>query len=1751
MPIICKPPEPEAIIKTNTEFDVTPIYQPKPFKAISRPETIKQTKSHLIKKTLKKTPAQSKPIPKTETIPIPAKIPSKTPTKPKIQIEQPENKPKDPAIEQEKIKKLKEIVKQGLEKHKSLKKIELDLKEKQELEKKKKFDLIEGMKLKAKDALKETKMKTYEPTGRWGADERNFKEMSEKEKEKIKNERLAQEKAKKEYREKVRKEGRARIGLEIIDLYPEAIKVRQKSDENLVTQKPRRENSKEIQLWIKKKRLMNQEIKMQQEMIENKKFEQKLEVLQKLEMMSKPKKQPQPSKNKEIINKIKKKTEKMRKNKLRSGSLNQSRGYFEDSRTEFKGNYEFIVDENDFNLSLGKRNSEILDIDDKDNKKYRDNRKSDLKPTLKLDILDTFEEIKNESKEKVSEDYENEEFESQSFQGAHSRSLQSSKAHEDEESLENEQEEYYSEEESYDSSDCNQLGGSNKELRIIGNESDERIQDDSYDGDSQYGEDNFVETHQGINHPAPGKACDQESYPGNGQISPEYEKYVLNPYTAKDKNPKFPYALSQPQPILKFPVPEEETKEKMRTKLSDLQKRVSLSKTPENPSKAAEKFEKIQVSDDLDIKFYNIPGIIATEQTYALSKIASEVEIYKAASKIQSIVRGYLTRKNLIRIKHNIPSNAQISKDIHGLLLKHYPEAYVPDFYSSNYIPESISMSKKTIPVKTISINTDPVHTNHLIRLEPYEDDEYNLINVLVKENLLLNPETSIENQSYRTDEVYSEEFESISEDVQSETSKIRSLKASSSIKESISASKYEKTSRSRAFNRSIKESIDEYDPSESIKESFLPSQQYKNKFSGSIQESIPESSKNQSIQESIEETGNKKTFSGSYYQSKKSEILEEIEEMKQTTSAKLINEEINEEYTSRSRNTFKQSGTDVYEDDFEESSSVPVVAKTNFALKPSLNEPVLSKIQGFSSAKQLEDKLMSGLDALDRARAREYELDAIISQKKIILQEEIKKQTEIALNKQENYLNLVNKTKEQDFGQFQVFMQEIMRQQKECFNEITQAITSSLQNIPIIVQERSNLDKIPLEEYKIPIVSSKTYTKPQENIIQGTGHTKTLQSSAISPNPYVQPLQTLNIKENSDKKGYKTPAKPKEIESSSERSIKESIEIVSESLSSKSINTDREKSEKNSSSDSSHQATIKKTPESIIKESEQSEIESSYEPVITSPLGSESQKDSKIKFPQESVEELYESEFESYHESELSLRIKKQDSSKAIYISEDSEASLKSKLQLPINSIPDPESRFSHHQSSEFSESLQEEIQENIQSEGFESERSEKPNKSPNISVSSKNSSNYRSNPLNFETKYPHAESLSSSLSSPHKVSARSNRKSPDLKSSTSSIPEDIDIYDSFSKQSANFENSIRKSGSLADSKAKENPSESLQSEDPESEKSFKPSYSSDFESISQSDTKNLKAFQLSIKEVSPEESNSEVISESLHETENGYSADFESESQSKKLKTARSESKDLESAEKKNSLDNIPEENKSVDNENALVDEIIFYLLETLKDDASLLMSDKLDVDELVEELCRGIVNDGLKLVPNQKVFVNNSSHVARTIDKFTHALPDEESPVSPLEVLESYQTEHKIKPKKHKNYSEWVPSSSKEAKDSFRAFNKSIKDCIDQIHASNPSSLLNPTNQKITKKDVKEKLEEWNSFQMGSTKSCVTQEEKRQLAIQRENSMLKVLYSEIKEEEQDNTKTEKFEFKVAIELEKGILNMFCEEIQTILSL
>ena len=2061
-------------------IDTEAVFILKKHKTIPRNDPIKEARTS---KTIKKSLTKEKLIHDGETT-KPEIKPENTTEKPrpKMQpkiiikkIKKPEEpteievKLKDPMAEEQKLKKLKEIVKQGIEKHREIKTLEQQKKEVIENEKKKKQEMVKEIELKAKEALKEAKVKPYEPTTKWGVDERNFKELSKQEKQKIKEEKLLAEKTKKEYREKVKREGRARIGLEIVDIYPEILEKRGRSVEPIAEEKHPREKNPQIQEWIKKKKEEKKQTMMMEQLKQHEINMKRMHVLKELEIMSKP---PRPAstanKNTEVIKKLKKKSQQLHKS--RSNARSDSNYESNNSDFEFKGNFEFVNEESPSNSSLPSNVVINLSSDLKpkplQEKKTDKNRlqAQEKKKKLSLDFTESFEELAQRPGVEISNysgsnDIEirgniTSEYPPQNSEGqSHDLEAEEEEGEEEEEEEEEEyDEDYYGSQDQFEEANSEEYVEGEESYEEEGEfqeESGEYFEEngegeESIDESSEMDEDQQIEyqAHQNKNRIIQSSQAKKEEtksngriqkevavkkseeiksdYPGNSKIAPGFQKYSVHPYATMEKSHLIPVPLQQePSPLL-FPLsstsPPEE-KEKIRTKLADLQKRVSSPQKSDKPAAIhIDHYEKFEVDDDFDVKCYKLPGVILTGETYALSKIFSDVEVYRAASKIQGLVRGYLTRKNIFRIQCGVPSDKQISNDIHGLLLKYYPEAYVPDFFGSSCIPESISLVKSSMPanpvgVHTIAVNTDPQQfPNKPLRFEPKDFDEYNLIDILAKENLLIQPETSLDANSYHTEEVYSEEFDSISEDVRSDTGRNNkySSRISESIKESISGSKYiERTHRSKYQTDSIKESLEEFKDS-SIKESISASKpnekRSKNKWlSGSIQESIPEtySSKFDSIQESINERSVKRgTSSSNYnYPTKRSEIPEEIDDFKRNSSVRFAEDPISEKISEQGYRADSKRSAE-YEDDFESASSVSshsekLMSKFTKAVISGRSVPALS-------AQKLEEQFLTGLEALDRVNERELQIDAIINEKKIRIEEEFRKQVERAQIQQSL---AIQEMKGEEFNRFQIFMQEMMRQQKECFLEISETIGRSLKGV-LVKKEAFSEDESSEERRKIrenerekekkkrererekekerrePVVAAKknilednrvkiTQNTNEKVLVAGSLGSMEKRKALVPPIKSNRKISEESIEDSieEDIEGHiysnpshssgRTESKPSEYTPESSREIQnekiirniksseESIEEIYESQFESASATTSSKlpipykpeivlkspskpppkspeessvSEIYESQFESYSATtssklplpikpdlqikplsdpIKQSSESSVSEIYESQFESysattssklpaplkpdfpikpEVQPLPISPKSSsiseiyESQFEScsptsssrllvptplvpqsilpvkSMKTPDSSESEVYESQFESYHESSTSKAIvpnlrlntessgksiqesiqesieeiiesksekslpdeaqgtsiksssnklpavviksssdeiyesnfesyhesgsvkipptKKPEPSSPIFVSEDSYEAPKQdipKLALPLKSM-DPEIRYSQHKSSDLSDTMQEDIQENIYSDDFESERSEKRS-SPGSHrlLSAKNSGNYRANLTNFNTKFPSADSFSSSSqNSPAKISARSNRKSPDLRSSTSSISEDLDIYDSFSKQSATLENSVRRSLSLVESSKHGKPSESIgesgYSDDFESDsRSFRPthSYGSELDSVGQADAKNFKTLHASIKEVSPEESNSESISESVRTDNHGFSGDYESETNSKKLLSNYSESREAESAEKKALMD-IPEEEKGCEVELTVVDEVTEVLWEMLREDALLLLADR-DLNEIVEELFRRLVEDGLRLVPAQKMYANNMSFLARTVKNFVEGLPEDGAPPGTEKVLQCYRNGATVKTPQHKGFQEFVPGNA-EHKKVFRAVNRAIEDTINQLHTSWNASLLIPMKPQYSKTEIQKKVEKIINQKMGCLRPCINQEERRQLEIQRENCTKEVIYQEIEEEERGwiNLEVkglpgiEVLELNLATEAESQILDLLISEIQDIMS-
>lgn len=2108
---------------------------------------------------------------------------------------------------EEKEKHVKEIIKKNLETHKKAKEEEKLAKEKLAQDKKKKQDLIEDINSRAKDALKEAKFKAYEPTGKWGVDERNFRQVSSKEKQSENFQREHSEKAKREYREKVKQEGRARIGLEILDMYPELLQNRGKSSENhpSTTAKTPKPRNPEIAEWMKQQKLKKKQQALQAQMIEKEQNEKRLKVLKELELIAKPQKKPQQDieKRQNIMKRIKSKADDIRKSRPDSSARSYDSSEMRSGKkTE---GIDFVVDKDKFDLSMLNK--------DKSNDKSMESKNSIGKKKLKMNI-DSFDKPKDRPTNQVSlysEDYDEEKFETPSSErkldkdrngiiniktkgqkigkpkaleldsqesSEKFRQFNEEDFDEDEEKKwefdEEEEGEFDEEEGEFDEEeegefdeeegelDEEEEGEFDEEEEGEFDEEEGEYEGEGEDQSEEYKEKLFevnkdrklqkkgLESFPKIQQPADTSSNPRSSpndLPGNSKVLPGFDKYSVHPYASKIPNSNLPVPIQNPPQAINFSAnspPSPLQKESIRARLADLHNRVdqkakNLNQKVQKDLKPKEESIKNSVSDDFDVDFYKIPGILAADEQYQMNKVFTEVQIYRAASKIQALVKGYLTRKNLIRIQHNIPSNKQINKDIHGILLKYYPEAYVPDFFTSSAIPESISLAKSSLQIKEVGTSTIPVKVNTLITPIFKQNDEYNLVEILARENLLIQPEESLQAESFDTEEVYSEEFDSESGSQQSLVDKKRKMirandsikesiygsnadrvsesiresiygsrahdhgsesikesiymsrghdKGSDSIKESIFASKgFDKSSKSKYMTGSIQESIEEEKNNYKIPSAkALEKPTRFKKMSGSIQESIAEySSEVHSIPESLSPDQKSKKYSGTYRQS---EIGEDIESYKRTGSVKFADEDMVEGMPSH-RTGIRQSKSDIYEDDFESGSSSRKHLEKHL---PKLGkDPVLGKLPDFTPAKELENKLIYGLDALERARVREYELDTLINQKKQKLEEEAIRQHVFMQKNHEIFLQEIKNEKSENLQRFEYFMQAMLKQQQDYFSQLASVISTSLQNNPIVIREQQiiveekasvpklslpvkqespkpveknhekpqNVQKQPLktvdkpkpvkviekiksedsisEDFEAPsssrqsdikssdrkypkkvsyespessnIKSSRdlgiksSYESIEEDIYESQFESPSESSSsrkvkgpgpvkAVAPKDKIQ-VSHESIKEDISESQYSKSNESSQIkgkiiskkfaESSEESDVYESNfdsyhsssskidevskpqvkieESIAESLYeneydshgeslNKSLESKKKSPSKKSESsiqseiyesqfDSYHESSSKDKFKKLVpisknldaKSSEESEIyesqfdsyhestskdkfkvvskpeekkyyessedsessgyigksyeknkskklsdteediydsqfdsykessskkvnkktfedsEEDYDSHLESYNGSGSKKLDKVlpkkerisldkssigesieeshlssyheelakslekslplpkeeakiqtkpqnpnliptslpekqDFIEESIqEEFYDSQFESYHSSKhfpkLTVNSKELSSSGAhvpispgssespspplkaneIFISSDQEDSRRSIPRLSIpNRSPDPESRFSQHKSSDFSESMHEDIAESIYSEDFESERSDKrSNNLSQRSASGKQSGNYHKNPQNFNAKFPVAsESYSSNLSSPHKSSARS-RKSPDLRSSTSSISEDLDIYDSFSKQSVNFESSLRRSASLHES-AKNSKAESSYSEDFESEsRSFRPaqSYGSDFEG-SHGESKNLKALRPPIKEVSPEDSESHEISESVHDTENDYSEDFNSESNSKKLasektpRSARSDSKDAEASGKKIPLEDIQEEGKSEDIELDKINEITEELFELIKEDALQLLYGR-EVNDMVEELYTRIISDCLRLVPNKKIFVNDTDYLSRTINKFISSLNEEPKLPTQEQVIENFMRDTPIKNLGLEIYSDFLPNTTSEYKKTFKSMHKAIKDSITTLSRKCVLSIVKPMKGQTEKTIIKDTVSKWVGRKMGMMRPCISQEERKMVEIQRENTMKEVVDEEINETNDEWLNQEKYELRIVAEVETDLLDLLINEIHRIL--
>ena len=1943
---------------------------------------------------LPSTPVDSNPETtcKLGSSPVKTSKTNKTTLKPSASA--PESKPPKPSAEeqQERLKKLKILVQENIKKHK-----EINSKKFTEIDQashKSRQEIIEKITQEAKEIIKKTQLVEYKPTGKWGVDERNFIEKPEnpQEREAQKIRKISEEK-KKVYREKVKNEGRARIGLEIIDFYPNLLenKKREKSLQENEKQDNQKNPNPQVQQWMKEKKLREKEQKALAEQMEQEKIRKKIQCLKELEALSKPTRMTKPP---TPIEEIKEKINK----KVSSLAKKNSRSDYSSKISKSNSSINYIVDSEQFNLSP--LNKEKIEKTEKGKLRVEsfESREFDRSEQEISNYSQEFESENNESEEVVkkierapvkgdkgvgrlqdrdrmraqgmgknekvgfadktekatrkniqrieisddsSELYEGEidsqeerdqelEYGSEEEEGQEEGSQYEDEEYdeEEEEEFDDEEQQYYEEEQGsneYSSSQENNHPHRKPKPKMLHLADSELSSSNEHDYQSEHSaaaEDYSSSDYHnqsppkkaiqskptGSVHPSiqaksskpskpqqipqdsikkslnPGQnpqpsQNNPQALPGNSQTQPGFARFLLHPKSDPSYNQAVASFADFHQPAQLNFLPEPDPKERMRNRLAEIEKKVEKEiKQSKEQMKKQEAKSLAVIEDDLEVKFFKIPGITNMQEAHELRRVYDQVHVYKAASKIQAAVRGYIVRKNLFRMQLNIPSNQQMKSDIHQILLKYYPEAYVPENFGSGSIPESLSFARSQNYLHVKEVKEKSTDTAEIGQLNTFihpvfkENDEFNLIKVLVKEYFVIESEVSAsasvsgKGKSVKSSEVYSEEFESESEDINEIYNRAKLITGQKALvgknfgkRDSIEESIEGYSEKSPNIYDSIKESFEHSayptkSKSSSIKESIQASHKSLKSSNSSIQESIEykpkksDSSDKYSIQESFD-TKSKKFDSSEKYsiqesidtKSKKFDSSDKysIQESYEESSSKFsssIKESIDYSKNKNKPNLSKDSSDSIKESfKFKKiTESIPELMEEHFHGKASDSSSLSKSIEeSFKHTKEFSDSSSS----IPKSSQVSESIPESMSQKDSSYNLSSHRPNQITENSDKSFkFNKTNSSrKPQSSSSKYSEAYESYEEYDEDFESMSSANnTKKLKDQSSKLSESGSVKvpKLPLklkssdpeirfsqhqsseftESINDDIDESIHYTEDFESVtserkpLQVSGKVQEIAKESKKNNESLKETPRISSSEESSSKlSQEVKSQSSEYTDEIEESLKSSmnsetslkkpgllidsekqvkiLESIGESInysddfeSSESKNliqislTKTEDNEKLSkfSNHSKNGKIGKLSDRSNSSESEKSSEQSKYFNSYSDDFESLSQSGMKIltgiKHPikEEASEDnisvdikesIYSEESKRSENTDQSLSGKQEPRKKnasAIYVDDNSSEDQESKVlesyrsdfigdsmgesekvdkdysHLEPETIPklllpgklnDPEARFSQHKSSDFSESMQDDIAESIYSDDFESERSEK--KSMNQSQRSKSSS-YRQNPSNFNTKFP-TETLSPS--SPPKVSSRSTRKSPELRSSTSSISEDFDMYDSFSKQSVNLESSLRRSASLQDSsklsKGQESIDESIKySEDFESDsRSYKPghSYSSDFDSISHSESRGLKGLRVPIKEESPEESSSQEITDSARGAEEAKHPEVHSVHQ--------------------------------VESNEELVDEYVEFIFDIIKEDAISIIYGR-EVNDTVDFLYRLIIDDCLRLVPSKKIYVNNPEYLERTLERVAKSVPSAVKVPEPLAILNSYFGQDI----KHENYdlnsSVAVPVPN-DHMPGFRAMHKAIRDSTNSLIQDFELSIFKPAKAKTNKGEVKGKISKWISTKLGSTKFCMSQEEKKNLTKQNETCLKEVVNEELEEENFNWMNNERAEVCMMFDIGEWIIDVLAGEMMQVL--
>ncbi|CAG9311203.1 unnamed protein product [Blepharisma stoltei] len=1044
-----------------------------------------------LKPRLNKSPSKSVPRPllKPKEVPNKEKANKISTTKPLI------NKPKNPNENQKTVKpekpkeppqpkkeekpkadpeKLKLILKESISKHKEqkIKEQELEMIEEEKMKQKQKE--IRDFSEEAKEKLEKAKKVPFKPKIAWGADQRKFQEQDEKFREEAKKE----NEKKREAREKVRQEGRARIGLkELFEAKPdleEKIRNKSKGNEEKTAKKPPKQPNEEIQAYMAEQKRLRK-LRLEEE-----------------------------------------KKRKEEENRLRIAKLKE-------------------LDE----LSRSRANV---------------SKRSDSNPDLerRMRIIRKAKSAARRMRNGGSADYSYEEEKIEKNSEEPSEIMQQRFTDEDIYKSENLWEKKKNEVEKYSEPDRDR---ENIDENVAEKDSDESERyEDEYTSEEKFSVEEKVpvkDENSEINFSRDLK-IQKDNLPGNSkEIGPSYQEYIINPKAIDDlKSKNQEDELKFMKKELEFFKSEQisisqavsnrrnlqnendfsKRKETLRNQLANLQTRLAKIVKQKNQTPVK---DETKIEDDLDVKFTEFPGILNAKNWYAEAQEFDEFIQFKAARKIQALVRGYLARKDFQKKKLGIKSQKEINTDIHSILNKYYPEAYIPESsIISSYVPESMSYPATSINptlssnLKSISLKPEPdpikiieepaeksqLKLQNLLRNDFTDNDEYNLVNILAKElysvekieekelDIVEEPEASI----HTSEEQYSSEFESeeeikskISEEEPARSSRIKfsdDYRLSSSkfgITESIyeeensdiPESIYESKASKKGLISSFKGSKSEI--SESIYESKgVSSRRFedsgKKYTSSSIPEDITESKGISSRRvDSLGESSKRfaSSISEDIIESKKSltsDIPEDIYESKKTLNS-YISEEISDSSPTPAKSKLKQShSSDHYSEDFESVSSSHEALVKRFEspqniqetyeddfesaskteLESSLKNDFQKKIEeipapGKFSAKQLQDQLISQIEAFDRAKNRELEAEMMVKAHRQWMEEKKKEEMMMIMKAQELYIEELKKSKQEDHDKFQQLAQFIANQQKESFSDLAAVIRQALINVP------------------------------------------------------------------------------------------------------------------------------------------------------------------------------------------------------------------------------------------------------------------------------------------------------------------------------------------------------------------------------------------------------------------------------------------------------------------------------------------------------------------------------------------------------------------------------------------------------------------------------------------------------------------------------------------------------------------------------